>query len=242
MSEVKGKVALVTGATSGIGAAIAVRLAQEGAQLCLVGRNEQRLAEINGLANDYTGDVIAFSADLRKENQIQKMRKAVDERFGTVDILIHAAGVAGVGLVEEAPYQALVNQFTVNVLAPFFLTQIFLPVLRARKGQVVFINSRAGMTAYAGMSQYCATKFALRALADSLRLEVAPDGVRVFSVYPGKVATPMLESVCHAQGKHYDPMDYLQPTDVADLVMTGLCQPHNVEITDLTVRPQGDAI
>jgi len=130
--------------------------------------------------------------------------------------------------------------YRLNLRAPYLLTQRLLPLLRRARGQVVFVNSSAGLHAAAGTSQYAATKHALKALADSLRCEVNDDGIRVLSVYPGRTASPMQELLHNqhrADARPYVAADLLQPDDVAAVVVQALRLPRTAEVTDLHVRP-----
>jgi NADP-dependent 3-hydroxy acid dehydrogenase YdfG len=125
----------------------------------------------------------------------------------------------------------------VNLLAPAELTRAVLPELRAARGHVVFVNSGSGLRANPGWAAYAASKHALKALADALRAEEAANGVRVTSVYPGRVATPMQEKVHEQEGKEYDASDWIDPESVATTILTALDLPRDAEVTDLTVRP-----
>jgi NADP-dependent 3-hydroxy acid dehydrogenase YdfG len=117
------------------------------------------------------------------------------------------------------------------------LTQALLPALKASQGQIVFINSTVGLAARANVAQYAATKHALKALADALREEVNPAGVRVLSVYPGRTATDQQASIYELEGRAYAPETLLQPEDVAATVVGALTLPRTAELTDLRVRP-----
>ncbi|HNR31949.1 MAG TPA: SDR family oxidoreductase [Candidatus Hydrogenedentes bacterium] len=238
MRELREKVALVTGASSGIGAAIAVELAAQGAHLALVGRDQERLNAVAARATAHGVSVKIHIADLDREEDLNSLKAAVDDDFGRLDILVHSAGVFEHGLVEDMPAESLLRQFRVNTLAPYALTHLFLPVIRRRRGQIVFVNSRAGLVAPPTLTQYAATKHALRAIADGLREEVSRDGVRVLSVYPGKTATPLQQRIQEAAGNKYDPSLFPQPEDVARLVVSALTLPANAEMTDVIVRPQ----
>ncbi len=125
----------------------------------------------------------------------------------------------------------------VNVLAPAELTRLCLPALRASRGHVVLVNSGAGLRANPGWSSYAASKHALRALADSLRGEERQSGVRVTSIFPGRVATAMQAKVHDQEGKEYDPSDWIAPESVATAVLTALDLPRDAEMTDVTVSP-----
>ena len=240
MRELRDHVALVTGASSGIGAAIACRLASQGVHLGLVGRDAGRLENVAARAHAYPVTVHTYVADLASAEDLNSLKAAVDHEFGRLDMLIHCAGIFEGGLVEDTAPELLMRQFRVNTLAPYTLTHLFLPAIKRRRGQIVFINSRASMLACTGMTQYAATKAALRVIADGLREELSRDGVRVLTVFPGKVATPLQRRIQEAAGRRFDPTQLPQPEDVAEVVLSALRMPVNVEITDLIVRPQQD--
>ena len=126
----------------------------------------------------------------------------------------------------------------VNLLAPAVLTRLCLPALREARGTVVFVNSGAGLAAHPQWSAYAASKFGLRALADSLRAEEQPHGVRVTTVYPGRTATPMQQKVHAQEGKEYDPSAWVDPATVVDAILHVLDLPDDATISDLTIRPR----
>jgi NAD(P)-dependent dehydrogenase (short-subunit alcohol dehydrogenase family) len=224
----KGHVALITGASGGIGSAIASALAAEGVRLFLVGRNLEKL----------TAAGEAFQADLTDDAQLRASAAKVREVFGGVDILIHSIGLFRAGPIATAPVEDLDAQYRVNLRVPYLLTQELLPSLIERQGQVVFINSGAGShPARGSWGAYAATKHGLRALADSLRDEVNRKGVRVLTVFPGRTATLMQEEVHRFEGKPYDPSHFLQPKDIAASVVQALRLPRTAELTDLHIRP-----
>lgn len=229
-----GQVAVITGASSGVGKAIATALAIEGASLALVGRD---LGVLQNTAPDGPGTIRCYEADLTDDAELARFTSQVLADFGRVDILVHSAGVFSMGALETAPVESFDLQYRCNVRAPYALTQALLGSLVDHKGQIVFINSTAGLSAGAGVSQYAATKHALKAVADSLRQEINPKGVRVLSVFLGRTATPMQESICKQEGKPYDPAYFIQPADVAASLLHTLGLPRNAEIIDLTIRP-----
>ena len=238
MSELTGRVALVTGATGGIGGAISRALARQGMRLFLTGRDGARLEELSLRTLQHAPTVEVHQADLERDAELFAMASRVEETFGGVDVLVHAVGLFRAGPVESAPVVDLDRQYRVNVRLPYLLTQTLLPSLAERRGQVVFINSSAGHhTARRTVGAYAATKHALRALADSLREEAAPRGIRVLSVYPGRTATPMQEEVHRIEGKPYTPERLLQPEDVAAAVVQALTLPRTAQMTDLQIGP-----
>jgi NADP-dependent 3-hydroxy acid dehydrogenase YdfG len=230
MIDLRGQTALITGASGGIGTAVAEALAAEGVRLVLVGRDAERL---NDLAAR-TGSSEVVQADLTDDAQLL----AAVEKAGEVDLLIHSIGLFRGGPIETAPVQDLDDQYRVNVRVPYLLTQALLPSLIRRQGQVVFVNSGAGAAPARGSwGAYAATKHALRALADALRAEVNPKGVRVLTVFPGRTATAMQEEVHRFEGRPYDPGRFLQPEDVAAPLVQALRLPRTAELTDLHIRP-----
>ena len=159
-------------------------------------------------------------------------------KVGRVDVLIHCAGVICQGAMEHAHIEELDLQYATNVRAPYLLTQHLLPLLTTTRGQIVFINSSAGLSAKRPeVGQYSATKHALKAIADSLREEVNAKGIRVLTLYLGRTATPMQEALSRQEGKVYHPEKLLQSEDVASIVVHALMLPATAEITDISMRP-----
>ncbi len=231
-----GRVALVTGASSGIGRAIALLLARQGADLCIVGRDPARLQEtVEDIRAAST--VTSFQADLALDESHDQLVRHLS-RIGKVDILIHCAGIIRQDYIEQARIEDLDIQYLTNVRVPYLLTKRLLPLLTVSRGQVVFINSSAGLSSRRPeAAQYAATKHALRAVADSVREELNPKGIRVVSVYLGRTATPMQESLFRDEGKPYQPEMLLQPEDVATVVVNALMLPASAEVTDISIRP-----
>jgi NAD(P)-dependent dehydrogenase (short-subunit alcohol dehydrogenase family) len=234
----RGKVAVITGASGGIGEALAIQLAREGARLMLNGRSADKLGLVAEKARDLSPGVEVFAADLAEDDQVRALADRALSVFGGVDVLIHSAGLFVGGSLAATPVEDLDRQYRVNVHSPYLLTQALLPSLLARQGQVVFVNSGAGYnTARAGWVGYAASKHALRAVADGLREEVNKQGVRVLTVFPGRTASAMQEEVHRFEGRPYDPGRFLQPGDVAAMVLNALALPRTAEVTDIHVRP-----
>ena len=231
-----GRVAVVTGASGGIGRAIAVALSRQGARICALGRNPVALAETIAAARVYS-EASGFKVDLAVELDLQTLQRHLEEA-GSLDILIHSAGVIHQNEMEHADIEDLDLQYSINVRAPYQLTKRLLPQLTAARGQIVFINSSAGLTAKrANIGQYAATKHALKAIAESLREEVNPKGIRVLSLYLGRTATPMQAAIFQQEGRAYHPEALMQPEDVASIVIHALALPPTVEVTDISIRP-----
>jgi NADP-dependent 3-hydroxy acid dehydrogenase YdfG len=237
MTAFTGQVTLITGASSGIGKAIALGLAAQGATLCLIGRRLELLQTIAEAAQATASQVECYRIDLTQDEDIRELTACLERNFGALDLLIHSAGVYALGRIEAAPVEDFDWQYRTNVRAPFMLTQALLPLLKARQGQIVFINSTVGLRAGANVGQYAATKHGLKALADSLRDEVNADGVRVLSVFLGRTATPMQAAIHEMEGRVYHPEFLMQPEDVAAVVINALSLPRTAEMTDIHVRP-----
>ncbi len=219
---------LLTGAGSGIGAALADSLHARGDSLVLLARSKDRADE---LASRWEG-AQTLVADLADTGSLDGL-----ELPGTLDSVVHAAGVVGLGPVAEFATEQWREHLDVNLLAPAELTRLTLPALRAGHGTVVFVNSGAGLRANPEWAAYAASKHGLRALADSLRAEEKEHGVRVTTVYPGRTATPMQERVHDQEGKEYDAGDWIRPETVADTILRVIDLPRDATIPDVTVNP-----
>jgi len=229
-----GQCAVVTGASRGIGRAIAVRLCQLGANVMCVARSPGDLA----VAAAGAGASAGLAIDLADQDAGRRVLDFSLERFGRIDILVHAAGIMTLETMADASPAALKEMLTVNLLAPYAITKAALPELKRTQGQVLFINSSIIRAAnIAGRGGYAATKHALKAVADSLRDEMNEHGVRVLSLMPGTTATDGQERLHKAAGKPYRPENLLQPEDVARAACDALALPRTAEVTDLHIRP-----
>ena len=237
MKALQGQVAVITGASSGIGKAIAEALCAQGAALCLVGRDAPALESVAKAALQLGVRADYYRCDLEDEREVEELLAKLRSDSVVIDMLVHSAGIYRAGYLEQAPVADFDRQYWINVRAPFVLTQALLPMLRKRRGQVVFINSTAGLNASAGVGLYSATKHALKALADSLRAEVNNDGVRVLSVYPGRTAGPMQAAIFASERRAYLPGKLLQPEDVAATIVSALMLPRTAEVIDVNIRP-----
>ncbi|WP_433374526.1 SDR family oxidoreductase [Streptosporangium sp. CA-115845] len=216
--------ALVTGASRGVGAAIARALAPTH-DLLLGGRDPEALAE--------TASALPGARPWPVE--LTAVTEADVAAIDRLDVLVHSAGVLHLGRVEETPAEVWRHTMEVNVIAVVELTRLLLPALRAGRGHVVLINSGSGQRAGAGWGSYSASKFALRAFADTLRLE-EPE-LRVTTIYPGRVDTDMQREVRVLEGGPYQPEKYLNADSVARVVQAALTASPDAHVTEITVRP-----
>ncbi|WP_194408651.1 SDR family oxidoreductase [Microbacterium cremeum] len=223
---------VITGAGSGIGEVLAQRLAERGDELWLLARDAGRAAQLRGR---FPG-AQTLVGDLAEPERLSWAfgHQSVPPR---VDSLLHVAGVVELGAVAETPVKAWQQQLNVNAVSPAELTRLMLPALRAARGQIVFVNSGAGLRVSPEWGAYAASKFALRALADAVRAEERANGVRVTTVYPGRTATPMQQKVHQQEGADYDASQWIDPASVATTILAALDLPRDAELTELTVRP-----
>lgn len=232
------QVAIVTGASGGIGQAIALALAAEGATLGLIGRNVKKLEGVAKAAYRTTAArAHTYPKDLTSDDDLRKLKEDLRRDFDRVDLVIHSAGCFFQGPLETASVKRLDLQYLANVRGPYALTQALLPMLKASKGQIAFINSSVIYNSRANVCQFAATQHALKAIADCLRQEVNHAGVRVLSVFPGRTATPRQENIHRQEDKVYRPEMLIQPQDVASVLVNALSLPRTVEVTDITMRP-----
>ena len=217
--------ALITGASRGIGSAIAAALAPTHT-LLLAGRPSDRLDAV-ALRHDAT----TFPLDLTDTDSFESSCEIVDE----LDVLVHNAGVAYAGHVAESSIEEWHATFAVNVFGPVALTLALLPALRSARGRVVFINSGAGLAASPVGASYSASKFALRAFADSLRND-EPE-LRVTTIYPGRTDTEMQRELVEYEGGEYDAANYLRPETVAAAVVHAVTTPPDGHLHEVVLRP-----
>ena len=218
--------ALITGAGGGLGAAIATALAPTHT-LLLAGRPSTRLDAIAEKLGAPT-----WPLDLTDEASIEAGAEVLTE----LDVLVHNAGVSFPGRVDESTPEQWRHTMEVNVVGPVALTLALLPALRAVGGHVVFINSGAGISASAGMASYSASKFALRAFADSLRAD--EPSLRVTSVHPGRFDSEMQRDLIAYEGRDYDPAAFMSAATVAEVVANAVATPADGHVHEVVIRPR----
>lgn len=219
--------ALVTGASKGIGTAVARALAPTH-RLLLGGRDT---AALKALADELP-EASPWPVDLTDDDAVATAAAEVR----SLDVLVHSAGVAALGRIEDAPADAWRRNFELNVTAVAALTRVLLPALRTAGGDVVLINSGAGRNARPGWGPYAASKFALRAFADALRAE--EPALRVTSVFPGRTDTPMQREIIADEGRDYDADEFLRPESVAAAVLAAVHAGPDAHLTEVVIRPR----
>jgi len=237
MSVKPGKIALVTGATSGIGKCTAFQLISEGVEVIFTGRNLKGLKEEVLSSYGENSKHHFIKADLFRDNDIERLVSKVNKITTKLDILIHSAGIIGIGSVEQSNIHDLDRMYGINLRAPFSLTQKFLPLLKNAKGCIVFVNSTAGLQSWENISQYAATKHGLTAFAKSLRNEVSSEDVKVISVFPGGTDTPMQEWIQKKDRKEYDPQNFMPVQEVAICIVNAIKASEKSMTTDIVIKP-----
>nr|WP_049914018.1 SDR family NAD(P)-dependent oxidoreductase [Halococcus saccharolyticus] len=241
--ELDGKTALVTGASSGIGAATAEALAAEGASVSLAARRTNRLDELAGRIEASGGEALAITTDVTEESDIETMIETTTDAFGGLDVLVNNAGIMLLAPVDRADADDWRRMVSINLTGLMNATRAALPALREDEaGHVVNISSDARRGPGTGFGAYAATKAGVSTFAESLREEVADDGVRVTTVEPGATDTELPDHITDAAAKDeveaaIESMHTLEPADVAAAVRYAVTQPPRVNVDELLVRP-----
>ncbi|MFC8419302.1 SDR family NAD(P)-dependent oxidoreductase [Streptomyces sp. NPDC057236] len=233
------KVALVTGASSGIGRATALALSEAGARVAVGGRRAGRLAS---LAREAAGEVLVLEMDVTDPRSVRDAVTATVERFGALDIVVNNAGVMLSGAVLGADTAEWTRMVETNLLGSMYTVHSALPHLLAAKGAVVQISSTSGRVSSAASGAYAATKFGITAFSEALRQEVTEQGVRVVVIEPGFVSTELTshitDPVMQAAAKSMaESMRTLDPDDIAAAVLYAVTQPDHVAVNEILIRP-----
>jgi 17beta-estradiol 17-dehydrogenase / 3beta-hydroxysteroid 3-dehydrogenase len=244
MDRWRGKVALITGASSGIGRAVAVALARAGMKVAVCARRADRLAALAAELEGAGAEVLTRPADLRDDAQILALFEAVRARWGGADVLVNNAGLGHAASLMAGSTEEWREMLEVNVLALCVCTREAVADMRARgdRGQVIHVSSMSAHRVPGGSGVYSATKFAVRSLTEGLRLELREAGsdIRVAAISPGFVETEFAERYhgsAEAATKAYGRYKVLESEDVAAAVLYVLSQPDHVQVHDLLVRP-----
>jgi NADP-dependent 3-hydroxy acid dehydrogenase YdfG len=243
--RLSGKTALVTGASSGIGAATALALAAEGARVAIAARRLQRLNELGERIRHGGGDALPVEADVADEAQAAGMVRRVLQAFGRLDMLLTVAGVgvaAPFGNTTSAEYRQMV---AVNILGLLYPVHAALPAMRQQgAGHIVVVSSGTGRYIHPSVV-YSGTKHAASAMAESLRREIGKDGIRVTCIEPGAVKTEfvsrMRADVRAAVAARLGDMEQLESQDVAAAILYAVTQPQRVNVNILTLYPTQQA-
>ena len=238
----------VTGATSGIGLECARAFAQDGDNVLIAGRRADRLAAIKeDFEQQYGIRVDTLVLDVSKREDVDAKVKAAIEAFGGIDVLVNNAGLAqGLDSFQDSSVDDAVTMINTNVLGLLYVTKAVLPFMMAQNsGHIVNMGSTAGIYAYPGGAVYCATKAAVKMLADGIRMDAIATDIKVTTIQPGIVETPFSEVRFHGDAERaasvYAGIEAVQPEDVADVVLYVTNQPKRLQISDVTIMANQQA-
>lgn len=243
MENNKQKVALITGASSGIGEATALALAAQGMRVALAARRADRLEGLVQRITQAGGEAMALVADVTDEEQVQAMVANTHERWGRLDILVNNAGLMLLGPIAGANTDDWRRMVQTNVLGLLYATHAVLPIMKAQaSGHVVNISSLAGRVARAGSSVYNVTKWGVVAFSEALRQECVPDHIRVTVIEPGVVETDLATHIANPTAREaalqrIHTITPLQSVDIANAIVYAVTQPVYVNVNEILIRP-----
>jgi NADP-dependent 3-hydroxy acid dehydrogenase YdfG len=243
MKRLDGRIALVTGASSGIGEATAIALAEAGAKVAIAARRKDRLQALASRLAPLGAEPLVLEADLLDEHVAQGIVADTERHFGKLDILVNNAGVMYLEPVAEADLGRWRRMLELNVLSLIASTQAALAGMRSRRdGHIVNVSSTAGRIANPNAAAYSATKFGVVAFSEALRREVYADNIRVSVIEPGVVQTELRDHIGHAATQASlnawaSNMRQLQPEDVADAIVFCVSRPAHVNVNEILMRP-----
>ena len=242
--QLAGKVAIITGASSGIGEATARAFGDAGARVVLAARREQRLQELADEVNRDGSKAIAVPTDVTDKEAVQRLVDKTLEVFARVDILVNNAGIMPLSLLRKARVEEWDRMVDVNIKGVLYGIAAVLPImLKQRSGHIVNIGSLAGRRPFPAGTIYSATKFAVRSISAGLRLELSPnDHIRVTDIEPGVVATELTNSIEDPEvrksfSERWDDRLPLSAEDVARAILYAVTQPEHVNVNEILLRP-----
>ncbi|ELZ77618.1 MULTISPECIES: SDR family oxidoreductase [Haloferax] len=242
-SELDGKVAIVTGASSGIGSATAKSLASRGASVVVAARREGELEELAATIEDDGGDALVVPTDVTVDDDIDALVEATLDEYGRIDILVNNAGLMPLAHIGEADRETLQTTIDVNLTGLITLTHAVVPTMMEQEsGHIVNLSSVVGRFLQANSSHYNAAKAGVKMFSDSLRLDVAEAGIHVSSIEPGAVDTELLDHIPDEEVQknvkdYVGTMDALAPEDIARTITFVVTQPERVDINEVLIRP-----
>lgn len=224
MHKLKGKKAIITGASRGLGKATALAFAKEGIDVAVTGRNEERLKETVAELEQFGVKAIYSVFDVGNYEEVKTSIKDIVKRLGTVDILVNNAGIAGLGSFNDMEVSQWTQIIQTNVMGMYYVTKEVLPyLLEKNEGDIINVSSTAGLNGNANVSAYSASKFAVIGMSESLMKEVRKNNIRVNTLTPSTIESDMTIELGFANKGSQDSV--LQPEDFAELILAGLKLP-----------------
>lgn len=242
MQNIEGKVVVITGASSGLGAATARRLASEGAKVVLGARRAERLEALVEQIRRAGGEALAVATDVSKRDDVRKLVDTGVETYGTINVMLNNAGLMPLAPFERLKVDEWDRMIDVNIKGVLYGIAAALPHMQAKKsGHIINVSSVYGHVVAPGAGVYCGTKFAVRAISEGLRQEVKPYNLRTTIISPGAVATELLDHISEkdiAEGTHKVVDEIAVPADTfARMVSFAISQPEEVDISEILFRP-----
>lgn len=243
MNTIANQVVVITGASSGIGEATAHLLGERGAKLVLGARRLDRLQKLAADINAAGGEAIAVATDVAKRADVDNLIQAAQDKFGRVDVLVNNAGIMPMAAMAKRKVDEWDRMIDVNIKGVLYGIAAVLPGMRERKhGHIINLSSVAGLRVSAGGGTvYSATKFAVKAISEGLRIEVGPDGIRVTTLYPGAVASELVDGSSDVEAgaaiKAFYDANEIPADSVARAVAYAIEQPADMAINEITLRP-----
>lgn len=240
---IKDKIAIVTGASSGIGYATALALVKAGAKVAIAARRVQLLEKLQNEITKNNGQCLVIPCDVTKRKDCQSLIDAVIKKWNHVDILINNAGIMPLSFVKNLKIDEWEQMVDVNIKGVLFCTAAALPhMLSQNSGHIVNISSIAGRIVFPAGSVYCATKYAVRAFSEGLRQELSPrNKIRVTTIEPGIVATELTNTITDKSLESFvkstRTIEALQSEDIANSIMFALESPLHMNVNEITIRP-----
>ncbi|MGY3054821.1 3-hydroxy acid dehydrogenase/malonic semialdehyde reductase [Pedobacter sp. UYEF25] len=242
------KIALITGATSGIGEACAHIFAQHGYNLVLLARRKEQLEKISGhLADKYDVQILSIVADVREESKLRAELESIPEDWKNVDVLINNAGLSrGLDPINAGKIADWDTMIDTNVKGLLYVTRIVSNwMIKSKSGHIINIGSIAGQEVYPNGNVYCATKHAVDALSKAMRIDLLPHGIKVSAINPGMVETEFslirFDGDADRAKKVYDGLEPLIADDIADAIWYIVSRPKHVNINDMLIMPTAQA-
>jgi NADP-dependent 3-hydroxy acid dehydrogenase YdfG len=242
--ELKDKVAFISGASSGIGAATARKLAAQGVKVGLAARRADRLQQLAGQIREAGGEALVIEMDVTDQEAVAAGVKTLADTYGRIDIAFNNAGLMPASDIERLKTDEWHRMVDVNIKGVLNTTAAVLPYMQQQKsGHIINTSSIAGRKVFAGLGVYCATKHAVAAFSDALRMEVGPKhGIRVTCIQPGAVESELFEHVSDPNYRQQmeglrETITFLKAEDIADSILFALQAPARVDVAELFVLP-----
>lgn len=241
--DIKGKVIIITGASSGIGEATALKLSKEGAKVVLTARRKEKLEELKKKIEDQGGEALIVTGDVTKKSDYEELVKKTLEELKTIDALINNAGLMPLSFVEKLKTDEWEKMVDVNIKGVLNGVAAVLPTMIKNKGgNIINISSSAAHKYFPGGAVYCATKSAVKMFSEGLRQELAPKyGINVTSIEPGAVSTELTNTITDEDIKEMfkdmQKMTFLEAEDIAEAIYYTLVQPARANINDVFIMP-----